>query len=1397
MDFASGGLDVSGHTLVFQDLPTILIDLPSGRGWMGNPTFSTGSSYHLTYYGNVQTLHAPGPEFQSGLVENLTISAVDASNSPPVFGLRFTQDAMITGELRVDSGALLRLTEMNMSLPGSGRIHRIEGTVAGSGHLVLRGDAASLTGSTNTPSRIDRLRLESAGSSSLVNIRQSIDVQAIGGSVTIFGDTPFSIADRMAASNARYIVRQPLSLGSGSAASRLTLNGSEILFGASGRLDILGNPEIQVPAGSRIDLETGANADGMTGLVSMTRSANLVASGGIARLRIDAPASGDDTLMGSDLLITDRFELVNGDVFIGAHDVIFHDADVHIDSDAAAGDGGSDGFFGDLSSQSGQMRFLGASRLTLGGNLSLQSVGLVVDTGENTLPVRSVDALPRVIQANGAPVVLASGVLDLAGNDLEIVGSTAGILTLAGGQVSGTGAGVVDSQQIPVDALYGEVIVSGAGDASIIVQAVSLIDNLRVSGPVQVQVANGYLGVEERFVFGRSGASVVAGAQSDIRLGEEAWVVRRGNGTLSHPLTFASATNVFYDLEGATLASSAELATGLELPGDVQRLVVLAGASGSVQNKVILGRSISVSAGLHVLSGRLQTTGQSVSVAAGADWVMEQVNQAAPGSLSGDTGGVTGGPVHAFVSARSGRLDLGTGILPAALGIDGLEIELEESAGILPSVRLTRGLSVRDMNIQAVNGGTGTAVVRLDGNPLSTTGSLTVSGVTITSAQFATIEVGGETVLGPLASISGSIDLTAFGPARFQGVYSGLALRLGDDAEMLAAVSQASDVYAFGHDQRFLTSGNPTLGRLFLEQSGADARVRVRREDGSPVTLTISGQLSLGGGLLDVGYGVLMLPGSSGGFVRSAANGPSHVIGRTGRRAPSETREDFVFPVGTPDAYTPITITFASPLLSSTDLVAGVRSSDVVSREGLPVTTTDGRVVVDVGPVIWTLESTVNFAQSQPVTVSVALPGAIAGPAADHRLVRRDAGLQGASSAASWTAPWTAPGGSPVASATSTSLIVRQIDATGLLSPQGIEFGVGTTETTSDGSGRLVLVNAVNGPASMVIDGDPVEFVTSQVTNSISVRPGTFSWAVGASTEAPSGSSGAGETREVTIAAGEQVWLILAPGAATDENGQDGGQTDTIAGWSVIEPVPAEPAAGMVAGRLFNARSTDPEIVMTEAGGMPIGFSEGAAPGQLYPSVLSPAFRVEARQQHYAVLSLPDHTGDVYSVDLSPAGGSYGLFIATDGRLDFAASNGIFLNSRISTGIEGNGSGDGAGDGSADDGVDADRAGAELPTEYRLGQNYPNPFNPSTVIPFDLPEPANVRLTVVDLLGRVVVRQDAGTFPAGRHTSLRFRADGLASGTYLYVVEAAGAGRVAGSSTGATWRATGRMVLLR
>jgi hypothetical protein len=81
--------------------------------------------------------------------------------------------------------------------------------------------------------------------------------------------------------------------------------------------------------------------------------------------------------------------------------------------------------------------------------------------------------------------------------------------------------------------------------------------------------------------------------------------------------------------------------------------------------------------------------------------------------------------------------------------------------------------------------------------------------------------------------------------------------------------------------------------------------------------------------------------------------------------------------------------------------------------------------------------------------------------------------------------------------------------------------------------------------------------------------------------------------------------------------------------------------------------------------------------------------------------------------------------------------------------------------------VDVSENQVHLPHRILLHQNYPNPFNASTTIEFTLPEAADVRLSIYDLLGREIAVLVSGFKPAGNH-GIIFDAEGLSSGVYFY-----------------------------
>ena len=94
-----------------------------------------------------------------------------------------------------------------------------------------------------------------------------------------------------------------------------------------------------------------------------------------------------------------------------------------------------------------------------------------------------------------------------------------------------------------------------------------------------------------------------------------------------------------------------------------------------------------------------------------------------------------------------------------------------------------------------------------------------------------------------------------------------------------------------------------------------------------------------------------------------------------------------------------------------------------------------------------------------------------------------------------------------------------------------------------------------------------------------------------------------------------------------------------------------------------------------------------------------------------------------------------------------------------------------------------------LPNAFALHQNYPNPFNPKTVIRYDLPKEATVKILIYDMLGRLVTTladniHSAGFKQVHWDATNRFGKK-VSAGLYLYTIQAG------------EFRQTKKMILLK
>lgn len=87
--------------------------------------------------------------------------------------------------------------------------------------------------------------------------------------------------------------------------------------------------------------------------------------------------------------------------------------------------------------------------------------------------------------------------------------------------------------------------------------------------------------------------------------------------------------------------------------------------------------------------------------------------------------------------------------------------------------------------------------------------------------------------------------------------------------------------------------------------------------------------------------------------------------------------------------------------------------------------------------------------------------------------------------------------------------------------------------------------------------------------------------------------------------------------------------------------------------------------------------------------------------------------------------------------------------------------------------VSVNNLSTTVPGSYELFQNYPNPFNPTTNIKFALPKSGQVKLVVMDMLGREVTELVNSNLTAGTY-EVTYNVKNSVSGIYFYRLETPG-----------------------
>lgn len=1314
---SNAGLELN----VADELPA---DGTSDGTLQGGTVNSDASPFNLTWFGAVKALYLPSAELGFGPVRDLEVSVTDALNSPAVFGVQLSQDLDMVGSLTVTPGSLLRLDGGDLIATGPG-VHRVDGRVAGTGYVHTSG-ATSVSGAS-----IERLHVADASTSTLVDVAALERLEVRDGAARIAPSASSEVATTVIFANAAVEIAGRLDLGTSAV---LTVDATDLMIDPDHSVYMGPGAFVFIDPTSEVTVGPGATSSGIQdgGFLVLTGSATLAVSPPLPRLRL-APAddaTSDDVILAGNLTISESLVVVDGDFFMEQYNLTLSGPSHTFDADGVAGDGGGDAFFGDLAGPGGDLILVGPGEITLGNDIELNSANLRMRAPHGTDTVRLLSTgSPREIVVSNKQFSLESGILDLGLNDLVLSGSSQTVFQSSGGRLVGSAApvlpagspeGLTDASLFPLnDDHYGELVL-GAGQASVSLESSVTLDNVRLRGNLALPNNGRTLTVGKRLAVGRGGARLTAAVDQQLQIGAGAVIVQQGNGLLPRAPAFLGAYDVFYDLHdgsisGAASGFSGTLTAGPELTagfGQVRRLGVLASEGNAVSHS----GALQVTDGLAVWAGRF-SFGGNLDFNAGATLVQASLGRTSPAVLNANSGYTTRGEIDVFLSSPFEDLLISNDLLPSNALIGSLQI----SAGSQGTVRviLNGDRPVRALSVRLADVGD---ILNLNGHTVTAAESIQLLGGTTTSGPFANLISRGGVLLAEDAKVTGAVALQVADAAFVEGSFLGLVLDVQSDLWVTGDLGSTLSLIFTGDSQRLvLDNGHETVSSLSMAQSAA-ASFPLTTLEGAD--LTISSAMSLSRGVFDTGLQMLTLPSASGA-VQRPGNVFSHISGKVRRTLSAGTSETYVYPMGSPKEYRPITMSLSS-LLTSTQLTVSYRSSWPDGLAGFPISA-GGSSLLSTTPFSWHVTSSVNFAQSQPYTVSVGVPTADISDVGAARLVTQLSGTLG---------PWTLPSGSSAGVVAGDRMAFTAASLLGGLTPGGSTMAIGGTDPVQS---DLAFVQAIHANATPGFDDVDV-YLGDELGAAISYARATSAVPFRVTEPAFRGLAATGRLAGVPFAeaaasltAANRTLLVLGP-------------NESLATASV----PPESSTSSVRPVAVHAAS-DLGAVTLEIASRSQVLDQGQAaivdrvPAELtYILVRGPAGRILASHRF----------------DFSNLGGSTVPIVATGFQsLPAGVSQNRAL--RIFAVLP---------DGSIDDGIVTTGVppGADLPVAFRLHGNYPNPFNPTTAIRFDLPREALVQVEVFDLTGRSVARVQRGLYPAGAGQTVALDAGQLGSGVYLY-----------------------------
>lgn len=1334
LEFTSGGIDCAGFSFDLSDdlvaFPHITGTLPDGTFFVPGCDFNpSGTPYDLTYEGTGD--FTVSDEFTDG-AHNVNVH-IDGT-------LTLAEDEEFTGNLWVEADAIVDLVTFVLTASGTDATHTVSGDITTGGVFLITGTGtvdgtnsgtvSNLTVDTDGTVTVDALlsigtlimddlATSPQGEEGVLNLGLTYDSGTeTPGDITTFTQNNGTVKLTSAID---YLTLFELTGG--------TFNHDGLTAHMRGADVVADNATVLATTGY-----IAFNSDGTIDTDTDDDEEDVA----IPRFRING--AGITVTMLDDLNVSETLEHTNGNLDLGAF-TLEHTGSVW----NFLTDGSGDDYLGT------GLVYINSDSNTLTMTADPTVPNLTVNTSDDTFTLLSEPATDNHAVTVTTAFVMEAGTVAMNSNHIILTGAGTAFDYQAGALTSAWDAdcdiGALNGHGDPVLGCYGTLVFDAGAAQDFNAQDLT-IPALWIQNDVTFN--NSSFTVAHYFHFGSGddeASLLFTGVDSLVTFSDGIAIVKETEtGTFGNDPVFEGSASVWYWEPGTT---------SNELPAEVVNLQIDPAATtddpnGTTEGDVVLADDLTVTTLVDIVSGNLDTGGNTVTMGEGSTVQTITANNTILGNS------LEGGPYTVIYDTDEGDFSTSSVELPGTAPDP-------DVVDAYVSVEVNGGSTLTLHEDKAVQDFTANGDVDLDGNTLEVEGTLTIN------ADMTNVDdliLGGDLVFGANGSIDALATLT------FNGC----------------------------PNQDITLNADLTIGSLVVDQcevAGKEAAVTstvtLLPADGDFDLVLFNGvdldsSLVLVNGLLVTNDNHVVLPGpefTAQGFTRDD-DANSWVLGNVRKHVAAGTPQIFIndngrleFPVGNTMQYRRAAITFETddPAITDADIVVNHIDPNTPD-DNIAATAMDG---------YWLITTSVGFGPDQTFALEFLGNGLTVSDAEVANLVvyrrldtetQNDPVIQGGT----YSNFNTVPGVSP---------LVRVTDTQGGLTAEGARFSFTPPAAppppppASNFANLQVIHNAGDtayGAVDVYVDDalalDDFAYRTATGLIALDVVSKGFGTVAPFNVDiAPSSSTSSAEavfSGTVELEAGKTYAAVAVDDGAGGADvlvgevhsaGSDPTGVDVL----IMHGIADAPAVDI---RLFQGTSGDGPIILEN-----VSFTETAAE---YLTVDPATYTLEILPTGTTTQALAT------KVDLSGLDGQPVLAIATGflvppfGREATRGANVMVVDQAgnvrlgmIVTATE----------------EETVEEIEELPTTFALNGNYPNPFNPSTSITFDLPETAEVSVIVVDMLGRNVLTIPAQTIQAGAKRTIQVSASDLASGTYLYRVLAKGVQN--------TWSATGKMILIK